>query len=640
MIRQFSAERSTISGSTSNLPDSSSAGRPFTSSFSAQSGSAPVFHHSGTIQGLHNIHGNFNLPNVPGSLTSRNSALGGVPANGVQQPSGGLSSGRFTSNSVPVALSQLHVQLSHGGLHGHSGVTSRGGISPILGNAGPRISSSGGNIIGGGNIGRGISAGNGLALPALASRVNLAANNGSGSLNAQGASRLMTGVLQQAPQVIPMIGNSYPTSGGPMAQSQVQAVNNSLSSVGLPNDVNSNESSPFDMNDFPQLSGRPSSAGGPQGQLASLRKQGGGVSSIVQQNQEFSIQNEDFPALPGFKGGNADFTMDLHQKEHHHDNAMPMIQGQHFPMGRSGGFGLTGSYASHRQQQQQQLASPVGSTGASFAPSNSADLLHLHGSELFPSSHGISASYHLQVQTSGTPSMGLRPVNTSITASNLASYDHLIQQYPQHQNQSQFRMQQISALAQPRDQNLKSLHGVQASPDRFALAGLLSIIRSCDVDLQSLALGTDLTTLGLNLNSREDLHRTFGSPWSDQPAKGDPEYSLPQCYIQPAPRLQRGYFSKYHLGTLFYAFYSMPNDEAQLYAADELYRQGWFYHRELRLWFIRVGNAEPVVKTKTYERGSYHCFDPNTWETVRKDNFVISYDMLESRSQIDGIRLG
>ncbi|KAL4186026.1 hypothetical protein AMTRI_Chr09g31710 [Amborella trichopoda] len=558
-------DRSTISGSTSNLPDSSSAGRPFTSSFSAQSGSAPVFHHSGTIQGLHNIHGNFNLPNVPGSLTSRNSALGGVPANGVQQPSGGLSSGRFTSNSVPVALSQL----SHGGLHGHSGVTSRG-----------------------------------------------------------------------APQVIPMIGNSYPTSGGPMAQSQVQAVNNSLSSVGLPNDVNSNESSPFDMNDFPQLSGRPSSAGGPQGQLASLRKQGGGVSSIVQQNQEFSIQNEDFPALPGFKGGNADFTMDLHQKEHHHDNAMPMIQGQHFPMGRSGGFGLTGSYASHRQQQQQQLASPVGSTGASFAPSNSADLLHLHGSELFPSSHGISASYHLQVQTSGTPSMGLRPVNTSITASNLASYDHLIQQYPQHQNQSQFRMQQISALAQPRDQNLKSLHGVQASPDRFALAGLLSIIRSCDVDLQSLALGTDLTTLGLNLNSREDLHRTFGSPWSDQPAKGDPEYSLPQCYIQPAPRLQRGYFSKYHLGTLFYAFYSMPNDEAQLYAADELYRQGWFYHRELRLWFIRVGNAEPVVKTKTYERGSYHCFDPNTWETVRKDNFVISYDMLESRSQIDGIRLG
>lgn len=35
----------------------------------------------------------------------------------------------------------------------------------------------------------------------------------------------------------------------------------------------------------------------------SLRKQGVGINAIVQQNQEFSIQNEDFPALPGYKGG-------------------------------------------------------------------------------------------------------------------------------------------------------------------------------------------------------------------------------------------------------------------------------------------------------------------------------------------------
>jgi hypothetical protein len=34
----------------------------------------------------------------------------------------------------------------------------------------------------------------------------------------------------------------------------------------------------------------------------SLRKQGVGINAIVQQNQEFSIQNEDFPALPGYKG--------------------------------------------------------------------------------------------------------------------------------------------------------------------------------------------------------------------------------------------------------------------------------------------------------------------------------------------------
>ncbi|KAL4365436.1 hypothetical protein AHAS_Ahas07G0105900 [Arachis hypogaea] len=36
-----------------------------------------------------------------------------------------------------------------------------------------------------------------------------------------------------------------------------------------------------------------------------------------------------------------------------------------------------------------------------------------------------------------------------------------------------------------------------------------------------------LTTVGLNLNSSENLHKTFGSPWSDEPAKGDPEFNVP-----------------------------------------------------------------------------------------------------------------
>lgn len=46
------------------------------------------------------------------------------------------------------------------------------------------------------------------------------------------------------------------------------------------------------------------------------------------------------------------------------------------------------------------------------------------------------------------------------------------------------------------------------------------------------------------------------------------------------------------------------------------YSRGWFYHRELQLWLMRIG--EPLVKTQTYERGSYHYFDPSTWQTIRK----------------------
>ncbi|KAG4145476.1 hypothetical protein ERO13_D05G098901v2 [Gossypium hirsutum] len=515
---------SSINGSASNLPDSS--GRSFGTSFSSQSGAAsPVFHHTGTIQGLHNIHGSFNIPNMPGTLTSRNSTLSNVPTGGVQQPTGSLSGGRFASNNLPIALSQL----SHGGSHGHSGVTNRGGlgVSPILGNAGPRISSSMGNMVGGGNIGRSMSSGGGLSVPGLASRLNLSANSGSGSLSLQGQNRLMSSMLPQgSPQVISMLGNSYPSAGGPLSQGHVQAVNN-LSSLGMLNDVNSNENSPFDItNDFPQLTSRPNSSGGPQGQLGSLRKQG--LTPIVQQNQEFSIQNEDFPALPGFKGGNADYAMDLHQKEQLHDNTISMMQSQQFSMGRSGAFNLGGSYSSHRPQQQQHAPS-ASSSGVSF-PSNS-----------------------------GPPGIGLRPLNSSNTVSGMG-YDQLIQQYQQHQNQSPFRLQQMSAVNQSfREPGLKSTQAAQSDSDPFGLLGLQSVIKMTNPDLTSLALGIDLTTLGLNLNSSENLHKTFGSAWSDEPAKGDPEFTVPQCYYakQP-PALHQGYFSKFTVDALFYIFYSMP----------------------------------------------------------------------------------
>lgn len=73
-----------------------------------------------------------------------------------------------------------------------------------------------------------------------------------------------------APQMVGMLGSSYPTSGGSLSQNQVQGGNSSLGSIGMLHDANFNDNSPFDLNDFPQLSGRPSSAGGPQGQLGNV----------------------------------------------------------------------------------------------------------------------------------------------------------------------------------------------------------------------------------------------------------------------------------------------------------------------------------------------------------------------------------
>lgn len=124
----------------------------------------------------------------------------------------------------------------------------------------------------------------------------------------------------------------------------------------------------------------------------------------------------------------------MYQKEQLHDNTVSMMQSQHFSvsfivqknnisflytfyvmfiiilmdqnpfsilfafnlqqMGRSAGFSLGGSYPSHRTQQQQQHAPSVSSNGVSFSSVNNQDLLHLHGTDIFPSSH---STYHSQV---------------------------------------------------------------------------------------------------------------------------------------------------------------------------------------------------------------------------------------------------
>ena len=49
--------------------------------------------------------------------------------------------------------------------------------------------------------------------------------------------------------------------------------------------------------------------------------------------------------------------------------------------------------------------------------------------------------------------------------------------------------------------------------DRYGLMGLLNVIRMTDPNLTTLALGPDLTMLGLNLNSSEPLYTNFSPPW-------------------------------------------------------------------------------------------------------------------------------
>eukprot|EP00246_Nothoceros_aenigmaticus_P012742 TRINITY_DN4089_c0_g1_i1.p1 TRINITY_DN4089_c0_g1~~TRINITY_DN4089_c0_g1_i1.p1 ORF type:complete len:294 (-),score=42.17 TRINITY_DN4089_c0_g1_i1:161-982(-) len=263
-------------------------------------------------------------------------------------------------------------------------------------------------------------------------------------------------------------------------------------------------------------------------------------------------------------------------------------------------------------------------------------------SDAFQASHGLSTSY--QSQIGGPPGgsgpqvniSGLRAGSSSGLASGLGQYEHLMsQQYRHHQQQQQVRVHQqaISTVSGQPSRDAKRFSS-QPTDDRYGLKGLLGVIRMTDPDLSTLAIGTDLTTLGLNLNSRENLYKTFASPWAEGPTRGEPEYALPACYVQQAPRLQPASFKKFPQDTLFYIFYSMPNDEAQLYAADELCNRGWFYHKEHKFWFTRIPNTEVLAKNNTYERGHYYYFDTNKWEKSKKENFVVQYESVETRPQL------
>lgn len=157
-----------------------------------------------------------------------------------------------------------------------------------------------------------------------------------------------------------------------------------------------------------------------------------------------------------------------------------------------------------------------------------------------------------------------------------------------------------------------------SSQDRFGLLGLLSVIQMTNPDLNTLALGTDLTTLGLNLNSTESLYSTFASPWADGPSRREPEFSLPVCYYMQPPSLKPGHIQKFQLETLFYIFYMLPKDTLQAVAASELYARDWKFHRELKMWFHKQPFAAAGMgadgKAAFSRPNTYIYFDVNVWE--------------------------
>lgn len=166
----------------------------------------------------------------------------------------------------------------------------------------------------------------------------------------------------------------------------------------------------------------------------------------------------------------------------------------------------------------------------------------------------------------------------------------------------------------------------QSDMDKYGMNGLLGVIRMENNDQTAVAIGNDLTNLGLSFHPiDEPLSRTFGSPWVETAKhKVEPEFKLPSCYQVPSAPPQQQKIQSLTEETLFYIFYTMPKDSMQEAAALELTNRNWRYHKELKLWLTKDPLTEPIQQTSQAERGIYVFFDPSTWEKVKKE-YVLYY---------------
>lgn len=158
--------------------------------------------------------------------------------------------------------------------------------------------------------------------------------------------------------------------------------------------------------------------------------------------------------------------------------------------------------------------------------------------------------------------------------------------------------------------------------ERYGLPGLLSMIPLESPDYSSLAMGQDLTVLGLDLSRPDNspLHPTFGSPFVESNAKPviPPDFTLPAAYtVTNVPPLHSK-MNSFSAETLLAIFYQFPRDILQELAAQELYNRDWRWHIKLQQWMMKDPDLpQPVRTTPTQERGWYLFFDVTNWRRER-----------------------
>ncbi|KAL5482331.1 CDC36 [Sanghuangporus weigelae] len=176
---------------------------------------------------------------------------------------------------------------------------------------------------------------------------------------------------------------------------------------------------------------------------------------------------------------------------------------------------------------------------------------------------------------------------------------------------------------------------LMSAADRWGLLGLLNAIKNADADQNLLSIGTDLGTMGLDMQHQGSLFSTFITPWSDSSAAHtvEPDFHVPPCYNVNAPPPGPAKAQAFSEETLFYMFYAHPRDALQEVAAQELFQRNWRFNKELRLWLTKETGRPRNSKTidnGAGEQGMFTYWDPDMWEKSAKE-FTVMYADLENK---------
>ncbi|KAL9026272.1 MAG: hypothetical protein Q9196_005041 [Gyalolechia fulgens] len=250
-----------------------------------------------------------------------------------------------------------------------------------------------------------------------------------------------------------------------------------------------------------------------------------------------------------------------------------------------------------------------------------------------PARHGLPNSQNNQPDSGRSSTLVDRIMSPSSLSFTSSSNRHGLTSAAEHDKTPPSHQQQ-GFQASGASQTAENTSLDQMAPiDRWGLAGLLATIRSDNPDVAGLAIGQDLTQLGLDLNSQEPLWPTWSGPFAEPNSRPlQPDFHLPECYTVDNVHRVRDKIASFSDETLFWIFYTQPRDFMQELAASELTGRNWRYHKELMMWLTKdTAFGEPVPLGDGTERGSYIFFNHRTWQRARSE-FVLSYESLAPHS--------